>query len=200
MSLWDQTRKEIIIDMNDRDDEKMFSGVCGKVTSRIYEKSFLDRYNIRFDEAVPFGEDYLFNLECYGNAEKVCYLPQMIGYHYYINSSSLVQGGNISPETLIAYAQGYKKIFDAGLKYGFYMNAIISGLCCVLARFMIANDELTLEDRIVIMDILKPYIEMMTPLKVSKLYSEKAVKERYEFPVQSFLNLKNTLRILSVIP
>ncbi len=186
--LWDQTREEIIIDRDHWDDEKMFSGVCGMVTSRLYEKKFLDEYGICFDESVPFAEDYLFNLEAYGHAKKICYLPQLIGYHYYINKSSLVQSSGKNAETMIAYARGYKKVFDTGLSFGFFMNAIILGLCSVLARFMIASDKLTLEDRKIIRDILAPYLEMMTPLKVSKLYSEKQVKERYEFPREVILN------------
>lgn len=186
--LWDQTREEIIIDREHWDDEKMFSGICGMVTSRLYEKKFLDKYGIRFDESVPFAEDYLFNLEAYGHAKKICYLPQLIGYHYYINKSSLVQSSGKDAKTLIAYAKGYKKVFDTGLGYGFFMNAIVLGLCCVLARFLIASDKLTLEDRITIRDILAPYLEMMTPLKVSKLYSEKQVKERYDFPREVILH------------
>ena len=189
--LWDQTREEIIIDKDNWDDEKMFSGVCGMVTSRIYDKRLLDSNGIRFDEEVPFGEDYMFNLECYGHAQKICYLPQMIGYHYFINSGSLVQKSGKDANTLIAYAKGYKKIFDAGIKYEFFMNAIILGLCSVLARFMIVSDSLTLEDRQTIKDILAPYLENIAPLRVSKLYSEKAVRERYEFPRAVILKPEN---------
>ncbi len=186
--LWDQTREEIIVDKDHWDDEKMFSGICGMVTSRIYNRKFLNANGIKFDESVPFGEDYLFNLEAYGHAEKICYLPQLIGYHYFINGGSLVQSQAKTPEVLLSYARGYKKIFDTGLKYGFYMNAIVLGLCCVIARFMIASDTLTLEDRIEIKKILEPYLEMMSPIKVSKLYSEKAVKERYDFPREVILH------------
>lgn len=189
--LWDQTRDEIIIDRDNWDDEKMFSGVCGMVTSRIYDKRLLDSNGIRFDEKVPFGEDYLFNLECYGHAEKICYLPQMIGYHYYINSASLVQSSGKDARTLIAIAEGYKNIFDTGIKYGFYMNAIILGLCSVLAGFMIASDSLTPEDRLRIKEILAPYLQHIEPLRVSKLYSEKAVRERYEFPRAVILKPEN---------
>ncbi|MBQ3331045.1 MAG: GH3 auxin-responsive promoter family protein [Ruminococcus sp.] len=189
--LWDQTREEIIVDKEYRDEEKMFSGVCGMVTSRIYDKRFVDKNAIRFDEEVPFGEDYLFNLECYGHADKICYLPQMIGYHYFINSASLVQNSGKDARTLIAIAKGYKKIFDAGLGYGFFMNAIISSLCCVLAGFMVGSDSLTMEDRQTIREILAPYLDQITPLRVSKLYSEKAVQERYEFPRAVILEPEN---------
>ena len=47
---------------------------------------------------------------------------------------------------------------------------------------MISSYSLTLEDRQTIKDILAPYLEKTTPLRVSKLYSAKAVQERYEFP------------------
>ena len=189
--LWDQTREEIIIDRDNWDEEKMFSGVWGLVTSRIYSKSLLDRCGIWFDDEVPFAEDYLFNIECYGHAEKICYLPQMIGYHYFINSGSLVQNSSKDARTLIAFAKGYKKIFDAGNKYGFYMNAVILGLCSVLAGFMIASDSLTLEDRQTIKEILAPYLENIEPLRVSKLYSEKDVRDRYEFPRAVILKPEN---------
>ena len=189
--LWDQTREEIIVGREDRDHEKMFSGVWGLVTSRIYDKSFLDSNCIRFDEEVPFGEDFLFNINCIGYAEKLCYLPQMIGYHYYINGASLVQRGKKDAKTLVSIAKGYKKIFDKGLEFGFDMNATVSGLCGTLARFLIVSDSLTPCDRAEIRDILSPYLEMMTPLKVSKVYSEKAVRERYVFPRAVILDPEN---------
>ncbi len=186
--LWNQTYSEILVDRDHWDDEKMFSGVCGMVTSRCYSKAFLQANGIRFDEEVPFGEDYLFNLDAYGHAEKICYLPQLIGYHYFINGGSLVQNAAKDGATLLSYARGYRKIFEAGLKYGFYMNAIISSLSCVLAKFMDTTERLTMEQRVEIRDILAPYIEMTTPLRVSKVYTEKAARERYELPREVILH------------
>lgn len=180
--LWDQMQEEILIDREHWDDEKMFSGLCGMVTSRIYDRVFLEQHGITFDESVLFGEDFLFNLTVYGQLERVVYLPQFIGYHYYINGKSLVQSGDKSPELLITYAQGYTKIFDMGLKHGFFMNSIISRLCVVLSRFLVANKTMTLEQRCEIRDMLAPYIQLTKPLNVSKVFSEKAVKEAYEVP------------------
>ena len=186
--LWNQTYGEIIIDRDHWDDEKMFSGVCGMVTSRCYDRVFLQEHGIRFDEEVPFGEDYLFNLEAYGKAEKICYLPQLIGYHYYINGGSLVQSGARKADALVSYARGYTKIFEAGLKHGFFMNAIISSLCCVLAKFMDRSENLTMAQRMEIRDLLAPYIELTTPLRVSKVYTEQAARERYELPREVILH------------
>ena len=188
--LWSQTKKEIIITKDNWDGEKMFSGICGMVTSRMYDRAFLEEHNISFDESVPFAEDYLFNIEAYGHAEKICYLPQTIGYTYYINNSSMVQSQNKDGATLISYAKGYKKLFDRGLMYGFFMNAIMSRLLVVLCRFMTASSSLTLDDRKEIRDILAPYVFMIKPLKVSKIYSEMVVRESYEVPRDVILNVE----------
>ncbi|MBQ7678047.1 MAG: GH3 auxin-responsive promoter family protein [Lachnospiraceae bacterium] len=180
--LWDQMEKEILIDKDHWDDVKMFSGICGMVTSRVYDRRFLEENGIVFDESVLFAEDYLFNLEAYGRLDRVLYLPQFIGYHYFINGGSLVQSGDKSPETLINYAKGYAKVFETGLNFGFYMNAIISRLCVVLARFLSQSTSISLEQRRQIGDILAPYINKTTMMEPSKVYSHKVVKESYDIP------------------
>ncbi|MCR4789100.1 MAG: GH3 auxin-responsive promoter family protein [Lachnospiraceae bacterium] len=186
--LWDQTRDEIIIDREHWEDEKMFYGLCGMVTSRVYDRQFLADNGVWFDETVPFGEDFLFNLEAYGHAEKICYLPQLIGYHYFINSGSLVQSSKKDSNTLISYAQGYVKIFETGLNYGFYMNCIIQSLCTALSRFMVKNDLLDVESRYRIRDILKPYLDMTTRMAPSRVYPEKVAREKFEFPREVILH------------
>ena len=178
--LWNQTYSEIIIDRNRNwDNEKLFSGLFGLVTSRIYNVDFLRKHNITFDESVRFAEDYLFNFEAYGRVHRLCYLPQMIGYHYFINSGSIVQSSNKKPEDIIEIARGITRVFDTGLKYGFYMDAVMGGLIFSVMRFMLGCPSVTLEDRFTIKEILAPYLEILKPIRVSKLYPEKAVHERY---------------------
>ena len=177
--LWNQTYREIVIDRNENwDNEKLFSGVWGLVTSRIYDAAFLRDNDIWFDEAAYFAEDYLFNLEAYGYAKRLCYLPQMIGYHYFINSDSLVQKNEKTPAELIQYAIGFTHIFETGLKNGFYMDAIMGGLMYTEMRFMMGTPALTLADRLRIKEILEPYLNMLKPIRVSKLYSEKALSRQ----------------------
>lgn len=188
--LWDQTREEIIIEPdNNWDDEKMFSGVWGLVTSRIYDREFLERNNIWFDESVGFAEDYLFNLQAYPLANRLCYLPQTIGYHYFINSGSLVQSGEKSGEDIINIANGLTKVFDACLSNGYYADPTIGAMIRCVMRFMVASKKITLDDRYKIRDILGPYIEKMKPLKISKIYSERAAYERYDIPKDYIMNI-----------
>ena len=180
--LWDQIEKEIVIDRENWDDVRMFTGAIGMVTSRIYDRQFLKDHGIAFDEEILFAEDYMFNLTAFGYADRVVYLPQFIGYHYYIHEGSLAQSGGKTREDLVAYAEGYVKIFDRGLENGFYMNSIISRLSFTLARFLSANTEISMEDRLKIRDLMAPYILKTTRMEPSKIYSAKAVKEMYEIP------------------
>lgn len=188
ITLWNQTREKIVLTRDSWDEEKMFNGLCGMVTSKIYDREFLVENNIRFDEDILFAEDYLFIIESYNRSEKVMYLPQLIGYHYFINSGSMVQSAKKDGPTLISYAKGYTKIFDKGLEYGMYMNTIMSRLCFTLSRFMVSNDELTFEDRVTIKNLLEKYILMTTEFKKSKLFSDKLIKDTYQLPREVILN------------
>ncbi|MBQ0041797.1 MAG: GH3 auxin-responsive promoter family protein [Lachnospiraceae bacterium] len=187
--LWDQTREEIILEKGGYwDDEKMFSAVWGLVTSRLYDLDFLRENEIVYDESVKLGEDYLFNFEVYGRAQKFCYLPQTIGYHYYINGGSILQKSEKTEEDIIDMAKGLKKIYDCGLKFGFRMDATIGGVTFVLARFMMGSSKLSLEGRQKIKKIVGPYVEMIKDLKPNKIYSEKAAYDRSTFLKDYILN------------
>ena len=61
--LWNQTYDRIVLERGKNwDYEKMFSGVWGMVTTRLYSMEFLRNNDIWFDEEVAFAEDGLFNL------------------------------------------------------------------------------------------------------------------------------------------
>ena len=187
--LWDQLQEEIVVDPKHSDTEKIFSGPCGMTTSKIYLREFLEKNDLKFDEDVLFAEDYLFILEIFGKAEKVLFLPQLIGYHYFVNMGSLVQSSAKDGPTLIKYAEGYVKIFEKGLQQGFYMNCIIQRICLTLSRFMARkNDQLSLEDRIHIKELLEPYLLLTTPLKPGKLCSAKQCEEYFSFPREVILH------------
>lgn len=186
--LWDQLTDEIIIEDKTKSTEKIFTGLCGVVTSKIFKTSFLKENNLTFDEELIFAEDYLYIINAYTAAKKILLLPQLIGYCYFINSKSLVQSSEKTADVLLTYTKGYVKIFEAGLKNGYYMNCIIQRLCLTLARFMAKNDKLTYEQRVEIRDILKPYLDMTTIMTGSKAYSDKQIEETYMFPREVILH------------
>ena len=190
--LWDQTQEEIILDREHWDDKKMFSGLWAITTSRLYDRNFLSRNNITFDETLNYGEGVHFLIEAYGKAEKVCYLPQFIGYNYFINSGSIVQSmKKKSGAMIVSYAASLKKVFDAGFRNGIYMDWIIAALLTMYSKVLIHTKNLTLAERFKIKEILEPYVHMIPLLPVTKIDSAEDVKTYYELPREVILQPEN---------
>lgn len=190
--LWDQTQEEIVIDREHWDDKKMFSGIWGITTSRLYDREFLSRHNITFDERLNYGEGVLFLIEAYGKAERVCYLPQFIGYNYFINSGSIVQSmKKKSAAMIVSYAESLKKVFDAGFRNGIYMEWTIASLLTMYSSVLIHTKNLSVADRFKIKEILEPYVHMIPLLPVTKIDSAEDVRTYYELPREVILQPEN---------
>lgn len=58
------------------------------IFNKIYNKSIIDKNNIRFDESIYLGEDELFNINYLSFCEGILYLPVYL-YFYRINPSSI---------------------------------------------------------------------------------------------------------------
>ena len=179
--LLDQTKESLVFNKYSWEAEKTFVSVWGMVTSKIYSHEFIKKNNLKFSEDIPFAEDAAFNLIAYPLASNICYLTQYVGYHYYINSGSLVQCSAKDAKTLISYAKGYEKIFSIGMKNGLFMNNMIGGLLYHMARFLEVSD-IDTESRREIRDILLPYLRIVKPFDVCEIYTEDDVKLRYDFP------------------
>ena len=191
--LWDQTQSEIVMDREHWDDKKMFGGLFwGMVTSRLYKRDFLARHNFTFDETVPFTEDVLFLIEVYGKASRVCYLPQLIGYHYFINSKSLVQSMTEKDgETLVSYAAGFRKIFDTAYNNGIYIDELMALLLSTFSMVMLNSKHLTLAHRREIKEILEPYVHEIRLLPTTKLISADEARKCYSLPREVILHPEN---------
>lgn len=190
LTLWNQTLKRIIIRKEHWDSNKIFSGVYYFVTSRLFRKDFLVKNNLNFNEEIIIGEDTLFTTECIIKANKLCYLPQLIGYRYYMNSESLMQNTKKDKETILNIAKGYTVIFDFFEKHGI-ISDIQQKLCVWLSFFIINSDELTKEDRIEICNLLMPYIINFTKLQPSKLYTPEEADLLYCLPREVILKPSN---------
>lgn len=179
--LLDQTKERFIVNRDTWDAEKTFVSIWGMVTSKIYSRRFLEKNQLRFDESILFAEDEAFNLQAYILAERICYLPQYVGYHYYINSASLVQTPVKNAAQLLAYVRGFEKIFRIGMKNGIFMNNAIGGLLYHTARFLEISG-LDTAVRREIRDILSPYLRIVKPFDVCAIYTEEDVRLRYDYP------------------
>jgi glycosyltransferase involved in cell wall biosynthesis len=70
-----------------RDDicsQLLMNGFFTAVWDKIYRRSFLEKYKIRMYHDVIFREDYFFNMDVFGFAERVKYLP--IAFYHYRNT------------------------------------------------------------------------------------------------------------------
>ena len=191
-TLWNNTLDRIVVEKGKWEDEKMFDALFGFATSYLYEREFLVSHQLSFDEAMLFGEDFLFVVETAAQAERICYLPQLIGYHYYVNGNSMVQNGEKSAELLIQYARGFRHLFDVMQSYGidFQENSQIQ---CgfILARFILSSPKLTVDDRRKIKEILGPYVNRMVLLPPSKSFDKIARRLMLRLSHDVILNPEN---------
>ncbi|MBQ9057621.1 MAG: GH3 auxin-responsive promoter family protein [Atopobiaceae bacterium] len=185
--LWNQANERIIVEKENWDVEKMFDGVFGMVTSKAYDRVFLISNNLIFDEDIPYAEDMAYVAQAFAAADKICYLPQLIGYHYYVNGASLVQSTDKDGATLISYAKGFAKLFDMFLQYGIDTDDV-QGLCLRESFFILNSKAITAEERGVIRDILAPYILDTKMLEPSKGRDLDACHMLYYIPREVILN------------
>lgn len=169
--MWDQTQETILVNKDNWDGERLFVGTWGMCTSKIYRRDFLIKNNIRFDDSISFAEDYDFSISAYALAKNICLAPQMIGYVYFVNGSSLVQTTKVNNEVLLRYAKGFKKLFDKGLNNGIYMNDSMGMLLLYVAILVNACVDIDPAVRKEISDMMEPYVRMLKPIAASKIYA-----------------------------
>ena len=176
-TLWNQLDKIVVVERDHWEMEKMFTIMWGMVTSKVFNRKFLIDNNITFDKEIYQGEDVMFCAQSFNKAQRICYLPQMIGYHYYINSKSLVQKKRKDAETLVNYAKGFAKLFKAFEEIGIYAPNDIWMPLLVFSNFILASaDLLTLEDRQQIKTHLAPFIEGTDIPKPTKCFPEEVIE------------------------
>lgn len=174
--LWDQTREEIVVNRDTWDDKKIFCGMFGMITHKLYSADFIRKNNLRFDSSIEFAEDCAFSVNAFGKAGNICLLPQLIGYVYFVNSYSAVQSSK-NDEQLLRYAQGFKKICDTILHYGFYADDTIAHLLMFEGGFMLKKGNVAEDIRRKIFELLTPYAKIIKPIEPSKLYPRRQIDD-----------------------
>ena len=129
------------------------------IWTKVYRREFIEKHNLRFDGGVHFCDDALFNIECFHRAKRICFLPNHVGYNYFLHENSTVQNTNKTPEQIVNYAAGFATTFARGLSYGLYMNGVIWGYLCYQSALMIVSSDLSLRKRMRIRRMLSPYLK-----------------------------------------
>lgn len=191
-TLWNNTQKRIIVERDCWDDEKMFSGLFGFATSYMYNLDFLRSNNLTFSETMHFGEDFLFVVQTCSQAQRICYLPQHIGYHYFVNGNSMVQNGSKSAEMIIKYSEGFRDLFNTMRSYGIDSQENSQIQCgIIIARFILGSPQLTIEDRRKIKEILGPEVSAMYLLPANKNFDAQSREMMLRMSQDVILNPEN---------
>ena len=187
-ALWDATREVIVLDMKNGVDNRVYNDFPFFVTNRVFNLKFLNENNIRFDDDIFLAEDCYFNLKTIHAAEKMCILPQLIGYSYFVNSKSILNSEK-SDDEVIQMMENAQKIIESALDYGLYANNIIIPLSFALSRYL-TSPKLKMETRIRVRDTMQPYLDMTTPIPEGR-FAEPLNTMMNVLPREILLNIKH---------
>lgn len=168
--VWNQTEWRIVMDRKDFQLDKMFTGLWPFSTSRLFDVAFLRKHNLTFSDKVLWVEDVWHTGMCLMLADRVCYLPQFIGYHYFINSGSIIQDKKKPMEELIECFKSANIIIDDLSEMGVDITDTANTLFTLLTQYYLASD-LTVEQRRTLCDIARPYLEKLQKISPSKIHT-----------------------------
>ena len=183
---WNQTEWRIVMDRDDYQYDKMFTGLWPFTTSRLFDVAFLREHDIKYSEEVLWVEDVWYTAVCLLKAKRVCYLPQFIGYHYFINGGSIIQNSKKSVDELYDCFKSASIILDYLTSQGVDANDTAQTMFRLLTRYFLASD-LTVEDRRAMSEMARPYLEKFQRLVPSKIHS----------PEECYLSYHLTREVLS---
>lgn len=188
--IWNQMEWRIVMDRKDFQTDKMFIGLWPFSTSRLFDVSFLRRNNITYTEEVQWVEDVWHTGLCLTTADRLCYLPQFIGYHYYINSGSIIQNKKKSMEDLYECFKSASRIIDMLTARGVDANDTAQTMYSLLVQHYLASD-LTVEQRRTLSDMARPYLQQLRMVTPSKLHSPEECYLGYYLPKEVLGNPEN---------
>lgn len=194
--LFNNTERRTIMERRHWDTEKMFGYPWGISTAYFYSASLLKDYDINFDVNLLFAEDFLFVAHCIAHARRICYLNQFIGYKYVINANSLVQNPVKPAQTVLAYAKGYKLIFDTLTRYGINNALMVVSHLALLARFILHSKDMTRAIRQEIKDLLGEYLLSAQTAKSNKYYTKEAIADSLHTACDIILNPEKDMQAL----
>jgi len=164
---FDQTKSLICLHNDDPDVRKLMTMANMMMNSQVIERSFIERYDLRFSEEVRIYEDVMFNMECLSRADTIAVFPQLIGYIYYMHSGSTMQELKApAPEKILDTCRDIEKQLKLGVEAGLYMRYLFFGHMKQIADMISASEkEYGFPDEIrrEIRDMMGPYFDLIEP-------------------------------------
>ena len=190
--LWNQTKWRIVLDRKDFRQEEMFSGLWPFSTSRLFDVAFLRKHDLVFSTDVKWLEDVWHTGMCLMKADRVCYLPQFIGYHYFINSGSIIQDKKKPMEDLVDCFKSANRIIDDLEAQGVDVNDTAQTMFMLLTQYYLASD-LTVDERRMLCDMAAPCLKKLRKMTPSKLHSPEECYLSYHLPQEVLSNAENPM-------
>jgi glycosyltransferase involved in cell wall biosynthesis len=188
--MWNQTEWRIVMDRDNYQYDKMFSGLWPFTTSRLFDVAFLREHDIKYSKEVLWVEDVWYTAACLLQADRVCYLPQFIGYHYFINGGSIIQNSKKSVDDLYECFKSAGIILDYLTSQGVDANDTAQTLFRLLTRYYLASD-LSVEDRRAMSEMARPYLEKFRRMEPSKIHSPEECYMSYHLSREVLTNPEN---------
>jgi hypothetical protein len=117
----------------------------------------------------------------------MCFLPQLIGYNYFINSGSMLSSEK-SDEEILHMLRNAQAVIEDALDYGLYANHIIICLSFVLSRYL-GFPNVKMETRVKVRDVMEPYLKMTSPIPTGR-FIEPFNTMMNILPFEILLNIK----------
>jgi len=110
-----------------------FVSPCGKA----YRKSLLDRYAVRFDISLSYGEDKLFNIEYLSYVTDCAYLPIPVYFYAYRQSSQSHRFDTRRIRDFVKMLAGIRGVLEARGLYPLLEEEFVSCVQNILAFFLL---------------------------------------------------------------
>lgn len=150
------------------DYENSFYLMNSGVWNKIWRKSFLDKFQIKFVEGA-LAEDAIFTTYCFMKAKTVYYIPDNV-YNYRLRYSDSISS-NCSKEYFLRVNKADRIIYNNAKennRLDYYRYFYAKRMNYVLYKF-IDSDKLTKEERIEILDKTKWFYTLSNDLKIPSI-------------------------------
>ena len=81
----------------------MENGAHPFVWRNAFSREFLNKYTLRFDEQIKFGEDSVFQLEAYPHASRICFISDHLYHYRWFREGSMMEKALQNPAKKLDY-------------------------------------------------------------------------------------------------
>lgn len=155
------------LDINDYD--KTFYVMNSSMCNKIFNREFINKYDIRCLENIP-GEDTYFSMKAFLNAENVYYIKDITYYYRQRNTSykTASVSWNCSKNFFLGMSEAYKRVYAEFIDHNqveFYRFLYARNMTYLLYRF-IDSSRLKDEERLEVLQELRWFFKLSFTLKV----------------------------------